>query len=86
MILPASDEIHDLHVITLTYDNRVERGAFEHVQIQLDRHPASVDFEVFEQLGDREWTWQFVRFAIERDLHFSTLPYFDWPRSRWYLE
>jgi hypothetical protein len=69
MILPASDEIDDLHVIALAHGGGVKRGAFEDDQIELDGDPARIDLEVLEQLRDGNGFPQLTGLAVERNTH-----------------
>ena len=99
MILPASDEIDDLHAIAFAHHAGAIQGALEDDLIVFDRNAARVDVESGEELGNRERAGQVVRLAIERDGHliertqrlgwaptprFERL--FDWSMLGWYRE
>ena len=96
MILPASDEIHDLDLSALANHARGVRVALEHDQIEFDRDAAWVDPQAGEEFGDGEGARHVVRLTVERDSHtiertpgfsrgrFERL--FDGPLLGWYRE
>ena len=95
MILPTSDEIHDLHAIAVAHHAGPIRVALEDDEIVFDRNAARVDVQSGEELGKRERAGQVVRLAIERDGHlFDRTPadgsrferLFDWSMLGWYRE
>jgi hypothetical protein len=69
MILPASDEIHDLDTIAFAHHAVAICVALEDDEIVFDRNAARVDVESGEKFGNRERAGQVVRLAIERDFH-----------------
>lgn len=53
---PASDEVHDLHLIPAADEGRLEGPALENREIELDGDALRVDLEPGEQIGDRQLT------------------------------
>jgi len=96
MILPASDEIHDLDLSALANHARGVCVAREHGEVEFNRDTARVDPQTGEEFGDGEWARQVVRLTVERDSHtiertpafpagsFERL--FDGPMLGWYRE
>ena len=92
--LSASDEIHDFHLIALTDDRFIERGAFEHGDVVLDGDAARVDLEVAEQFGDGQRTAELDPVPIQGNsqrprtrpiLSQSTMS-LEWDNDLWMLD
>ncbi len=67
--LAAADEVDDLDFVAFIDDDRVERGALENGEIELDGDAPRIDRQVSEQLGHRQRARQLVRLAIQSDPH-----------------
>src|SRR5262245_63761035 len=72
----SAHEVDDLHFIVLLEHDRVERGAFEHREIELDGNAARVDGQVGEQFAHRERVGQFAKFPIQSDSHWTSVERF----------
>ena len=67
--VPSANEVHDLHFVAFIDDDRIERGAFENHEIELDGYAPRIDRQVREQLGHRQGARQLIRLAIQSDSH-----------------
>src|SRR5688500_13922320 len=70
---PASDEVHDFHLVALTHLGGVEGGALENHEIVLHGHPARVDVEMRQQRRDRQRPGKLEGVAVQRDAHARSL-------------
>jgi hypothetical protein len=68
-LLPASDEVDDLHFIACADRRDIEGRALDDDEIMLDGDTPCIDVEPIQQLGDGQRSRGFERFAIQRDGH-----------------
>src|SRR5688500_9760080 len=67
-VLSAPYEIDYLNLIALVDLGRLAERAFQDDEIAFDGDPAGVDFEPFQQVGDRQGPGDVERVAVQRDL------------------
>ena len=67
VLIPVSsaDEVHDLHLVALGDERRVERAALEHDAIVLDGDAPRIDLQLTEERRHRQRAGEVVRLAVE---------------------
>ena len=65
MASASADEIDDFQSIALTHNRVVERLAPKNARVVLHGNTARINLELSEQIGDRQGSLEFVRFAVE---------------------